>query len=136
MADLTITAGSVKIKGSSKAVRVSFGDTITEGKTVYLDSATNKVKLADANDTAPKASVYGIAITPGVDGDVGYILRSGQIDVGATLTVGQVYVQSTTAGGIAPYADLASTNYVTILGVASAAGTLELDIQATGVQKA
>ena len=42
---------------------------------------------------------------------------TGGITIGGTTTVGTIYCVSATAGGICPWADLASTNYVTILGV-------------------
>jgi hypothetical protein len=44
----------------------------------------------------------------------------------AVLTAGTIYVQSATAGGIAPAADLASGHHVTILGVATSTTNLEM----------
>jgi hypothetical protein len=53
----------------------------------------------------------------------------------SAFTVGQVYVASTNAGGIAPYADLGSGDYVTILGVATTATNLKLSINQSGIAK-
>lgn len=135
MADVTVTAANVKPKGSTARIQTgTFGETVAQGKSVYLKT-DGKYWLADA-DVLATAAAAGIAITAGAADGYCLIQTSGPIDVGGALTVGQVYVVSTTPGGIAPYSDLASGDYVTILGVASAAGQLELDISATGVAKA
>jgi len=42
------------------------------------------------------------------------------------MTVGEVYVVSATAGGIAPVGDLTTGNYVTVLGVATTTSNLQL----------
>jgi hypothetical protein len=51
------------------------------------------------------------------------------------LTAGRIYVVSpTAAGGIAPYADLNTNHYLTILGYANAADNLVMVNRVTGVQ--
>ena len=96
--------------------------TITAGQTVYLDTAVEKWKLADNNDTAAKAVVAGIALNNASDDQPLHVLQEGQITIGGTVAVGTIYVQSSTAGGIAPAADLLSTNYVTKLGIGITTG--------------
>jgi hypothetical protein len=50
---------------------------------------------------------------------------------------GTIYVVSATAGGICPEADLASTNYVSILGVGSTAAVIKMLANgATGIAHA
>jgi hypothetical protein len=68
----------------------------------------------------------------------GYFIMatSGPIDLGATLTVGETYYVSDTAGAIMPSADVSSGEYVTALGVATAADTINLDINASGIARA
>jgi hypothetical protein len=135
MADLSITAADVKTTEGSAFRTVQFGETATAGETVYLKSSDQKFWLGD-NGAADTADVEGIVLVGNATDEWGIVQTSGDIDVGATLTVGTVYVQSATAGGIAPEADIASTEYVTILGVAKTAALLALEINATGVQHA
>ena len=57
--------------------------------------------------------------------------------LGGTVAVGQAYVVSAAnAGGIAPYADLASTNQVTLLGVGQTTSRIKLAGNASGIAKA
>jgi len=136
MADLSITAANVVATAGEVTTRnVTAGATVTAGQTVYLDSSdSNHAKLADANDTAAKADVTGIALNGAADGQPLQIATGGELDLGATLTVGKIYVQSTTAGGIAPVDDLASSSYVTVIGVADAADNILLIMKTSGVQ--
>ena len=112
---------------------VEYGATIAAGNTVTM--VTNVAQLSDTDASAALAATEGIAITPGIDNGFGLIAFSGSIIlVGATLVVGTVYITSDTPGGIKPIADADPGDWVTILGVASTATTLDLDIQATAVQ--
>ena len=132
-ADLSITAANVKATGSSaKITRVKYGETITQGQAVYRLEADGEHYKADAdvgNNAA--AAVVGIALTPGGDGEYGYILTEGPVTIGATMTVGEIYVLSGTAGGICPEGDLASLDRVTILGVATSTTVLSVNFFAT-----
>jgi hypothetical protein len=49
--------------------------------------------------------------------------------------VGQVYVVPRTAGGIAPYSDLLSTDRVTVIGYGKAANQILVAPMVTGDQK-
>jgi hypothetical protein len=135
MSDLVQTAANVKLK-SSGGVGVGLGgEAITQGQPVYQSSGS--WYRGDANDTAAKANCTAIALTPtATSGYFVYALPGAEIDLGATLTVGETYVVSTNVGAIAPIGDLASTNYVTTLGTATAASTLKFNPQVSGVQKA
>lgn len=139
MADLTITAADV-VKGSSSSTDAgTAGASITAGQAVYKDTGdSDKWKLADNDDTALKAGSggLGIALHAASSGQPLTILLSGDLDVGATLTVGEVYVLSSTAGGICPVADLGTGDYVTILGVATAADNLRVSKNVSGIQHA
>lgn len=127
-ADLSITAANVKAAGSdAEILRVKFGETVTQGQAVYRKEADGEYYKADADlGTAPEAVVEGVAITPGVADDYGYVVTSGPVTIGAALTVGEIYVLSGTAGGICPEADLATGDRVTILGVATSASVLSV----------
>lgn len=136
MANLTQTAANVGHSGSGVQTRtVQAGESITQGMPVYLKSSDSKYWKADANASSDTAAAVGIALTP-ADAD-GYftMATSGPVDLGATLTVGETYVVSATAGAIAPIGDLTTGDYPTHLGVATAADKLVLNIYASGVAK-
>jgi hypothetical protein len=59
-----------------------------------------------------------------------------QINLGATLAVGEVYVVSAALGAIAPIGDLVSTNFVTPIGTAITTSVLAFNPQPSGVAKA
>ena len=135
MADISQTAANVKAGASSTRVQlVQGGETITQGQPVYLAS-DGKYYQTDANDTAIKAQAKGIAVTPAATDGYFLMANDGLVNLGATLAVGQVYVVSATKGGIAPYADLTTNDYVTILGIATTTALMEINIIISGVQK-
>jgi hypothetical protein len=127
-ADLSITAANVKAAGSSsKPVRVKFGEAVTQGQAVYLKASDGEYYKADADaGTSEIAGAVGVAITPASTDEYGYILTEGPVTIGATMTVGEIYVLSGTAGGICPEADLATADRVTIIGVATSTTVLAI----------
>lgn len=128
MADLSITAGSVAVGDiNTRVVTVLAGEAVTQGQPVYLNSSDGKYYKCDAN-AAGKQNANGIALTPASTDGYFQMVVSGAMNLGATLTVGQVYVVSATAGGIAPYGDLTTGHTVTILGVATTAALITIDI--------
>lgn len=135
MADLSVTAGNVAASASATVVVRTAGGTITAGQPVYEDSSDSfHCKPAQA-DTSAKANAIGIALNGAADGQPVSVCTAGDINVGATLTVGEVYVVSdAAAGGIAPVGDLASDDYVSVLGVASTASNLKLKLNVSGAQ--
>jgi hypothetical protein len=135
MADLTITAANVAPSTGAVTRYGTAGETITAGQSVYLDSVSGKYKKADA-DAEATAEAVGIALTGSSDGQPIAVQYSGRITMGATVAVGQIYVVSTTAGGVAVYGDLASGDYVTILGVGATTGAIDLYVTASGIAKA
>lgn len=138
MANLTQTAASV-VPGTNAVIerRFNFGGTVVAGNPVYL-SAANKWIAADNNVSAVEAGQYGIgvALNGGADGQPAAVQVSGEVNLGATLAIGESYALSATAGAICPEADVVSTNYMTLLGVAKTAALLILNPIVTGVAHA
>lgn len=132
MADLSITAGSVVPIASGSAydtrsARGIAGATITAGQTLYIDTAaSNTLKLADANASAATALVAGIALCGASSGQPVEYAVGGDLTFNAAFTQGLIYINSTTAGAIAPHTDLATGNYTTVLGVAVSTTRLRL----------
>lgn len=137
MADLSVTAANVLgVSGSFAKSECVAGATIAAGDVVYVDTAaSNVLKLAQADGTALEATVKGIALNGAATGQPVSICTSGSLNVGATLTVAEIYILSANAGKIAPASDLASSSYCSILGVASSATNLKLTINNSGAEK-
>lgn len=134
MANVAISATAVKMVGSGTASQVQYGETVTHGQVVYFDTATNRYKLASA-DTAANSAAYGIALTPGANGDYGYVARTNVVvalNTSSVLVQGRVYVLSSTPGALAPETDLTLVSYVCVLGVASSDKALHINIFAPG----
>lgn len=107
--------------------------TITAGQSVYLDSATSTIKLADCDASATTAAAVGIALHGSLAGQPITYQVSGQITIGATLSAGKIYVVSATAGGIAPSADLTTGWRTSELGIAISTTILDMYIINSGI---
>lgn len=135
MADLSVTAADVvAVSGSTVTEDGTAGATITAGQVVYKDTTdSNKLKLADASAEAT-AAVCGVAMHGATSGQPLKYAVAGSLTF-STMTVGETYQVSATAGAIAPVADI-STNYVSFVGYASTATNLVLMLRASGITHA
>jgi len=134
MAALSITAGSV-VKGTgAKTTTGIAGASITAGQVVYLDSATQKYQLCDADSgTAAARTAAGIALHAAAANQPLTVQTSGQITIGATVAPGVAYFTSATAGGVAPVADNTTGVYPTFLGFGISTTVIALDFVEAGV---
>lgn len=136
MADLVITATSVLASAQATTeARWNFGTTFTQGQPGYVDTS-NTWQLADNNASATTAAVSGISLNAGGPGQPARFNTADPAFMpGATLTVGQSYYLSSTAGGICPVSDLPSGAYPQFLFVAYTAALATLKIvNGTGVK--
>lgn len=135
MTDIVTTAANVAKGTGAKTRRGILGATVTAGQVICRDATTRKFVLVDADGAAGirgPGDDGGIALNGGADGQPVEIQYEGGIDLGATLVVGTIYVASDTPGGIMPAADLETGDYVTVLGVATAADNLKMGIVESG----
>lgn len=134
MADLTITAANV-VKGQNASIdrTRNAGEALTAGQAVYIKSSDDKYWKAQADGTAEEATVAGVALHAAAANQPIAVQTGGEITIGATVVVGTIYVVSAAAGGIAPWADLVSTNKVSILGHGKTAALLVINPTVTGV---
>lgn len=130
MVNVVVTAASVApVTSSPPNTTTSVGTagaTITQGQALFADAtASNALKPADATSVA-KANAVGIALNAASSGQPVTYATGGQVTFGSGLTRGTVYMVSATAGGgnLCPFADLVGGNFPTIVGIATAAGTL------------
>ena len=133
MADLSVVAADVVSVSGATTIRGTAGVTITAGQLVYLNSTTGKYALANG-DNAATDTVVGIAAHGASLNQPLQIITGGVVDLGVTLTVGEIYVLSAAAAGaIAPKGDLSSGEFVSVVGVAQTADNLLLGIINSGV---
>lgn len=137
MADIVITAANVVPSSGYGFTDGVAGEAITRGQLVYLKAADNEYYKADADDTSATSTVKGVALQDAGNGQPLRIQTSGSITIGGTVTVGTIYVASDTAGGIKPHGDLATGDYVSIVGVGTTAAIITMlpgGIYNSGVQ--
>lgn len=128
IADLTITASSVINVNGGICKDFLAGASLIAGQSVYLD--TNNVWQKAQSDSAAhlgSGARTGITLHAAGTGQPIAVQESGVITIGATVTVGTLYVISAAAaGGIAPFTDLVSTNKIHILGIGSTAARIDM----------
>lgn len=130
MADLTITATSVVPQSGATIRTATAAAAITAGQILYLNSS-GQAALADANALA-SAEVVGMAVCNAAAGQAVSYIADGRCAMGTILTAGAIYVLSSTAGGLCPAADLSSTEYTSIVGVATSTSVLSVKINNSG----
>lgn len=127
MADLSITVASVALSSGGVCKDFASSTTITAGMVVYLTSNNVWAKAGCTTATlAGNGSRVGIALHAALSGQPLAVQESGVVNLGATLTVGTLYCVSATAGNICPFADLATTNKINILGIATTTALLDM----------
>lgn len=123
MADLTQTATSVV--GYGEQLHGKLGGTVAAGMPVRQQ--TDLTWIASTDATSAGSDVGGIALSGGASGQPFTYQKTGNINLGATLAVGKVYVLST-AGAIAPVDDIAGGEFVTVLGIATTTALMKMGI--------
>ena len=129
MAAISITAANV-LKSSTGQVSVgTSGATITAGQSVYIDTSdSNKIKLADANGTAPANTFAGIALNAASSGQpVSYCTNDNAgFTIGATVVAGDTIWLSQTPGGLTKTLGDLSGGIAIVVGVMLTTTTMNL----------
>lgn len=134
MADLSITATSVVAGADSVQEPGIAGEAVTAGQPLYKDPTTRQWFKADSNSaTAAARHALGIALNGAAASQPVIVHKSGDITIGATLTLGAPYYLSETPGGIEPLADQGAGEYVCLLGTAKSTTVLAVNIQFPGI---
>lgn len=134
MTDLAITAANV-VQGADAVTEDGLaGETITQGQEVYRLASDGKYYKADCDSaTAAVRSPRGVALNGASANQPLRIQKAGDITIGATMTAGVAYFLSKTAGGICPYADIASGGYATLVGIAKSTTVMKIVYAESGV---
>ena len=114
---------------------ISGAELSSAGLLCYVDeSDRDRIKKADAL-TLAKAKVAGVNLNTASTGQYVTLQTNSTYQAGGALTVGQTYIASTNAGGIAPITDLTTGSYVTVWGVATSTANIHIARFASGAQK-
>ena len=136
MADLSITAANVGVASSiTKVVVIEAAEAITRGMAVYRNGSNSNKATKAINTASASTAVYGIAQSESAaDGDFIAVATSGTIITGASMTVGQLYYLSSTAGKLMPYADLTTNDYINGVYRATTSTKAILVLENNGIQ--
>ena len=135
MADINFTENSVKPTSTTVKARAKFGATITQGMALYLDTTDGEYKIAHCETSATTANASALALTSGADGQPGWVATGGDVTVDNLSLAAPVLILSA-SGGVCPSADLATNDYITIIGAAKSTTVLSLSFKPTGVKAA
>jgi hypothetical protein len=130
-ADLNITPANVELVTSSRGpVAGTSGVPILAGQTCYLNTpGDGRVYLGKASGNALQSGnsqgFVCLNSAPG-SGQPVQLFAQGTYDVGANnLVVGGIYVFSNNSGNIAPFSDMGTNSWITIIGVAISGNEIE-----------
>ena len=135
MADLSITAANFRLTASTVTQKVVAGETVTPGQTAYKLAADGEYYKA-LSDTAAHADAKGIFAGYADNGDTVLIATGGDVDLGATLVLGEAYFVSDNAGAVMNAAGLTTGKFSTYIGGATTTGNFKISINALGVARA
>lgn len=131
MADYSITAANVLRSANSIVEHGTAGGTIARTTPLIYQAADNTWKVAKADGVTPAWKAIAWALSDAASGqDVSFVRADPKFKPGFTIAVNEICVLSwTTAGKVAPYADIASLPsgaYLTLamIGVGSDYATL------------
>ena len=134
MADVTVTAANVIAGTSATSQMCKAKEAIDAGETVSIPVNTGTAPdayLADASH-ATRYVITGVAESnAAVDQHMTIVIVDLEFVPGFTVTEGELYIQSNTAGKIAPCADLAVGMKPSVLGYGLASGKLQLALGTT-----
>lgn len=133
MADLVITAASVKPGAAANFLRgIVSGTNITAGM-VVARNADGTISPADANGTPPLTVPVGIACcTAAIGQAISYVDNDTDFTAGATTVSGTAYFLSVTPGGICPAADLVTGSFASLVAFGQGTTKFVVKIAASG----
>ena len=136
MAEITITPADVLKTNTTSVQEGIAGATITAGMALYIDTAASGVlKPCDADSVASTVCA-GLALHGAATGQPIKYATGGDLTISSVMTVGRIYlVSQATAGSLCVDADILQGDFVSIVGVASTATNLKININNSGVAR-
>lgn len=135
MADLSVVAANVKPGSDLVTKRGIAGEAISAGESVFK-ATDGELELCEKDQAAEDAACVGVALNDAAPLQPVEYGITGTIDMGAILSVGETYIVGAGPGGLAPEADGATGNFVTVVGIAISGNNLKLGILQSGVAHA
>lgn len=128
MADLTVTAASVlPYSGAIQETGVAGEAIATAGLALYKKSGDKRWYKSDNDNAEADAIAHGVSLCAAPAAGLPVVVHTeGDLNPGATLTVGTSYYVGAAAGGIAPGADVTAGKYPRFLGMAVTASKLRV----------
>lgn len=134
MGNLAVTPAQVQPVAGGQVVNGNMGEDGDAGEAVYLDAASNKWKLEDA-DIDTNAATLGVLENTAANGQPCSVMCVGEIDLGidAGVIEGRVYVASPTPGKLCARADalMVAGKYVKVFGIGAALNIVKLKPHST-----
>jgi hypothetical protein len=136
MADVNFTEASVLPGTGAQKIRGQLGEAaITQGMCLYQSATDSKWYKGDCTNAA-KDAVSGFALGAGGTNQWIMIQTGGNMtcdNLALTGATAGIYILST-GGAIAPQGDLAASDYITVVGVATSTTNLKIGFIVAGVQ--
>lgn len=137
MADYSVTAANVLLVSGGSPQVATAGENMTAGMPFYKDTSdSNKGKKSDANASG-KNTIDGVVLsnTVSTNQTFTYAPPGAVINLGTTMTVGELVILSNTSGSFCPSSDAATGQNITLGGIALTASNLWLQCIASGVPR-
>ena len=131
MADMVITATETLVIAGAEYETAIAGEAVTAGMAVYKH--TDGTLLKSVTTTAVTAACCGITLNGGAAGQPIRYVKQGPVDPGGTVVVGTVYAVTDTAGGLGDFAERATPDFVTIIGIGITASQIMVNIDMSGI---
>jgi hypothetical protein len=135
MAVVSITAANLRAGESTAPGSGEAGEALAIGDLLYRSDSDGLYYKA-INSSEPSAKVVGMCCltVDGIGDKVIFMVPGGKIEHSSGIwTKGQTYVVGDTGGTMMDAADIASEDYVTIVGVAESTTVLKFMATATGI---
>jgi hypothetical protein len=116
-ADYSVTAANVVPSSNASIRRATAGASITAGQAVAIDSS-GLVQLYSSTGSGALHVFAGISVNGAASGQpILFATSDTAFTPGFSIAAGAIVIGSATGGKLCPAGDLASTNYLTIVGV-------------------
>lgn len=135
MADLVVVAANVKPGSDAVTKRGIAGEAISAGESIFI-ATDGELELCEKDQAVADAACVGVALNDAAALQPVEYARSGTVDMGAILAIGQTYIVGAGPGALAPEADAAAGEFTTVVGIATTANLLKLGILQSGVAHA
>lgn len=133
MSNYVVAAANVRASGNATKEHGLAGVALTQGQSVYLDTADGKLKQYDANGSGDAKVFRGITLNAaGADQPVTICREDPDFTPGCTLAIGDTVIGSATPGAICPDADAVAGWFKTVLGTAKTTTTMNFKPVAAG----